>query len=515
MKTLADVIRTRASEHPELLAIWHEGRETSYAELDRRSNQAANALIAAGVRPGDRVCFLDKGHDQALEAILGLAKAGAVFTPVNYRLAPPEMAYVINDAAATLLLVGQECAEQIHPIESELGQLRSVVRWGEGPESWQSYESWRDAQGDTDPRRDKAEEDTVWQLYTSGTTGRPKGAELTNANLLHGCAASQKGFGDIRRGDVAFVCMPLYHIGGSEYALALLYSGASMVITRDFVPVQALKLLAERRVKHALFVPAMLSFLLQTPSCAGTDFSQLQSIAYGASPIPQDLLSRALEIFGCSFIQGYGLTETTGAVTLLAAEDHVRGGERLRSCGQPMENIATRVVDAAGAECPTGEVGEVIIRGPTVMKGYWNRPEATSESIRNGWFHSGDAGYLDEDGYLFIHDCVKDMIVSGGENIYPAEIESLLYSHPAVADVAVIGVPDERWGETVKAVVVLESGANASDVDIMSFCEGKIAGYKRPRSVDFTDELPRNPTGKILKRELREKYWEGHTRRVN
>ena len=185
MKTLADVIRTRASEHPELQAIWHEGRETSYAELDRRSNQAANALIAAGVRPGDRVCFLDKGHDQALEAILGLAKAGAVFTPVNYRLAPPEMAFVIKDAEATMLLVGQECAEAIHPIESELSQLRAIVRWGEGPDSWQPYGSWRDAQGDTDPRLDNAEEDTVWQLYTSGTTGRPKGAELTNSNLLH------------------------------------------------------------------------------------------------------------------------------------------------------------------------------------------------------------------------------------------------------------------------------------------------------------------------------------------
>jgi acyl-CoA synthetase (AMP-forming)/AMP-acid ligase II len=241
----------------------------------------------------------------------------------------------------------------------------------------------------------------------------------------------------------------------------------------------------------------------------------LRTILYGASPIPEDLLRRSLEVFGCSFVQGYGLTETTGVVSLLPPEVHERGGERLRSCGIAIEGTTARVVQEDGSPCATGEVGEIVVRGPGVMKGYWNRPEATAEAIRDGWFHTGDAGYFDDDGYLYIHDRVKDMIISGGENVYPAEVESLLFSHPSVADVAVIGVPDERWGETVKAVIVLEPGAGASQEELMEFCVGKIAGFKRPRSIDFVEELPRNPTGKLLKRELREKYWQGHERRVN
>jgi long-chain acyl-CoA synthetase len=309
--------------------------------------------------------------------------------------------------------------------------------------------------------------------------------------------------------------MPLYHIGGAGYAMVVLYSGASLVVTRDFIPAQVLELIEKRRVTHSFFVPAMLNFMLQQPGCDRTDFSSLRAILYGASPIPEDLLQRSLEVFGCSFIQAYGLTETTGAVALLSGEDHERQGERLRSCGRPVGGNELRVVDGDGRALAVGEVGEITVRGPSVMKGYWNRPEATSESIREGWFHTGDAGYFDTDGYLYIHDRVKDMIVSGGENIYPAEVESVLFSHPAVADVAVIGVPDERFGEAVKAIVVLEPDVEATAEEIMSFCKGKIAGYKRPRSVEFTDALPRNPTGKVLKRELREKYWEGHARRVN
>ncbi len=515
MNSALDVIRAHATRDPDGLAIWYEGRETTYAELDRRSSQVANALIAAGVRPGDRVCLLDKGHDEAIEGFLGIGKAGGVFTPVNYRLAPPEMAYVIRDAGAALLLVGGEFTEAIRSIESDLGELRTIVRWGDGPDTWQPYRSWRDAHVAEDPRRDVGGGGTLWQLYTSGTTGQPKGAELTSDNLLYSSKRGQMGFGDLRPGAVVLVCMPLYHIGGSGYALAALFSGASLVVARDFIPAQALKLIAEHRVSHSLFVPAMLNFLLQHPDCAGTDFSSLRTILYGASPIPEDLLRRSLEVFGCSFVQGYGLTETTGVVSLLPPEVHERGGERLRSCGIAIEGTTARIVQEDGTPCATGKVGEIVVRGPGVMKGYWNRPEATAEAIRDGWFHTGDVGYFDADGYLYIHDRVKDMIVSGGENVYPAEVESLLFSHPAVADVAVIGVPDERWGEAVKAVIVLEPGAGVSKDELMEFCVGKIAGFKRPRSIDFIEALPRNPTGKLLKRELREKYWQGQERRVN
>jgi acyl-CoA synthetase (AMP-forming)/AMP-acid ligase II len=295
----------------------------------------------------------------------------------------------------------------------------------------------------------------------------------------------------------------------------MFFAGAELVITRDADPAEILELIEGQGITHAFLVPAVINFLLQHPACKGTDFSSLSTILYGASPIPEKLLKSAIETFACDFVQAYGLTETTGAVALLPPLDHVSGGPRLRACGLPVFGAEVRTVDAHGEDCPIGEVGEIIVRGGMVMRGYWNRADATAEAIRDGWFHSGDAGYFDEDGYLYIHDRVKDMIVSGGENVYPAEVESALFAHEGVADVAVIGVPDERWGEAVKAVVVRKEGSKVSDRDLIDACRSRIAGFKTPRSVDFVDELPRNPTGKVLKRELREKYWAGRDRGVN
>jgi acyl-CoA synthetase (AMP-forming)/AMP-acid ligase II len=517
MKTVGDILRWRTIQHPDSVALMHEGRETTYRQLDRRSNQVANALIAAGLELGQRVCVLDKGHDLFFEVMFGIAKAGGVYTPVNWRLAPPEIAFVVNDAGARFLFVGEAFRDAVASVESNLPGVECIVNWGEGQPGWAGYADFtRDASGE-DPRRDGDAGDTAWQLYTSGTTGHPKGAELTHANLAEVVAVGVLGFGAPAPGDVALICMPLYHIGGSGYALCLFFGGARLVITREANPPEILRLISEHRVTHSFFVPALLNFLLQQPGCADTDFSSLRSVVYGASPIPEDLLKQAIETFGCDFTQAYGLTETTGAVVLLPPADHVVGSPRLRSCGLPIFGTRLRITRDDGSECDPGEVGEIVIGGAMVMRGYWNRADATAEAIRDGWFHSGDAGYLDEDGYLYIHDRVKDMIVSGGENVYPAEVESVLFAHPGVADVAVIGVPDERWGEAVKAIVVRAPGAGegVDEQMLMDFCQGKIAGYKRPRSVDFIDVLPRNPTGKILKRELREPYWQGIERRVN
>jgi acyl-CoA synthetase (AMP-forming)/AMP-acid ligase II len=515
MKTVGELIRWRARQHPERLALVHGERRTTYRELDRAASRVANALIAAGVRPGDRVCVIDKGHDRFFEVLFGIAKAGGVFTPVNWRLAPPEIAYVINDARAPVVFVGREFNAALAEVEADLESTRTVVRFDDGPQGWLAYDEWRDAASESDPLRDGPQRDCAWQLYTSGTTGHPKGAELTHANLFGVMAIGVLGFGSLAPADVGLVCMPLYHIGGAGYALCLVFAGMTSVVTREFDPTQILRLLREWCVNHAFFVPAMLNFLLQHPDCAGTDFTHLRAILYGASPIPEDLLRAAMARFGCSFVQAYGLTETTGAICLLSGDDHVAGGKRLRSCGLPVFGCEIRIVDESGRDCAMGEVGEILIRGESVMKGYWNRPEATAEAIRDGWFHSGDAGYFDEDGYLFIQDRVKDMIVSGGENVYPAEVESVLFSHPGVADAAVIGVPDERWGEAVKAVVVAAAEAAVTEADLLEHCRGRIAGYKRPKSVDFVDSLPRNPTGKVLKRVLRERYWGGRDRRVN
>ncbi len=515
MKTVGEMLRWRARLHPDRVALRYEDRETRYRELDRAANRVANALIAAGLSPGDRVCVLDKGHDAFIEVVFGIAKAGGVYTPVNWRLAGPEIAYVLNDSEAPILFVGEPFAGIVASVETELRSVRSIVRWGDGPDAWQAYESFCGDASDEDPRRDGADEDAAWQLYTSGTTGHPKGTEITHANLAEVMVLGVTGFGGGSEEDVALVCMPLYHIGGSGFALAMFFAGAQLLVTREANPAEILELIPKHRVSHAFFVPALINFVLQQPTCASTDFSSLRTILYGASPIPEDLLRSAVDTIGCDFVQAYGLTETTGAVVLLPAADHVPGSPRLRACGLPVFGAEVRTVDAKGQQTAPREVGEIIVRGGMVMKGYWNRPDATAEAIRDGWFHTGDAGYFDEDGYLYIHDRVKDMIVSGGENVYPAEVESALFAHEGVADVAVIGVPDEKWGEAVKAVVVRTRGSQVDAQTLIEACRDKIAGFKIPRSVDFVDELPRNPTGKVLKRELRERYWEGHDRGVN
>jgi acyl-CoA synthetase (AMP-forming)/AMP-acid ligase II len=307
----------------------------------------------------------------------------------------------------------------------------------------------------------------------------------------------------------------LFHIGGSGWALIGLYRGVPTVLLRDADPAVILRVIPEQKITKAFVVPALLLFLLQNPQCAKTDFSSLELIVYGASPAPVDLVRNSRTALGCQLAQVYGLTETTGAITYLPPEDHSGDrAERLKSCGKPMPGIEMRVVDQAGKDVAVGDVGEIVTRSPQTMLGYWNRPDETNRAIRNGWFYTGDAGYLDADGYIYIYDRVKDMIISGGENIYPAEVENALFGHPAVADVAVIGVPDDKWGEAVKAIVVKRPGAEASSEELIGFARERIAHYKAPRTIDFVDALPRTPTGKILKRELRKPFWTERERQV-
>jgi acyl-CoA synthetase (AMP-forming)/AMP-acid ligase II len=351
-------------------------------------------------------------------------------------------------------------------------------------------------------------------MYTSGTTGYPKGAQLSHSGLLALTNVGLRSIGGWHENDVNLVCMPLFHIGGSGWALIGFHRGVDSVLMRDADPAAILRAIPEFRITKGFMVPALILFTLQNPQCKATDFSSLELICYGASPAPIDLVRNAIKVFGCELAQVYGLTETTGAINYLPPEDH-DNSERLKSCGKPMVGIEIHVVDASGKDVPTGEVGEIITRSPQNMLGYWNQPEATSRTIRGEWFYTGDAGYLDKDGYLYIYDRVKDMIISGGENIYPAEVESALFGHPAIADVAVIGIPDDKWGEAVKAIVVKKPGVNVTPEELIGFARERIAHFKVPRSVDFIDALPRTPTGKILKRELRKPFWAGQSRQVH
>jgi long-chain acyl-CoA synthetase len=517
--TVADIVRVHGVGRAERTALILGDRRQTWAELYSRSSQVAQALAADGVGPDDRVAFLDKNGIEHFEVFFGAAMLNAVCVDVNWRLAAPEVQFIVDDADAKVLVVGPDFAPMLDVIASQLPKVQRFVVIG-GYGGYDSYEEWVAAHPAEDPGVVADASDVAFQLYSSGTTGRPKGVMLSNDNFF-GLLPLAKEMWELGPDAVNLVAMPLFHIGGGGWATAGMYEGCTSVIFRELDPAALIKTIEEHRITHAFLVPAVLQFMLLVPGVEDADYSSLQVFLYGASPISEDVLARCVEMFEpCRFWQAYGLTETTGAVVNLPPEDHDPTGpnrHRLRSCGLPGPGVELRIVgDDGKADCATGEVGEIWIRSQQNMLGYWHLPEETEKAITpDGWFKSGDAGYLDEDGYLYIHDRVKDMIVSGGENVYPAEVENVLMGHPAIADVAVIGVPHEKWGETAKAIVVKVQGADVTEEEIIAYAKERLATFKCPTSVEWTDMLPRNPSGKILKRELREPFWEGHDRRVS
>jgi acyl-CoA synthetase (AMP-forming)/AMP-acid ligase II len=393
--------------------------------------------------------------------------------------------------------------------------VRRVIQVGDPGTPGDEYEAWLGVEPD-DEVHPAAPDDCFLQLYTSGTTGFPKGAMLTHAGMLaHSAHVAE--LSAVEPGSGVLVAMPLFHVGGSSYALAGLYAGARLVLSRVPDPARLLEVLEREHISHAFFVPALMALLAKVPGAARRDYSALRVLCYGASPMPLPVLRDCMTVFPNVFMQVYGMTEACGVVTALGAAEHAdtANPHRLLSAGKPIAGVRIEVRDpATGRPLPTGESGEVYVRTDQLMAGYWNRPDATEAAIdADGWYHSGDVGHLDEDGYLYITDRLKDMIISGGENIYPAEVERVLAEHPAVADVAVIGVPDDKWGEVPKAVVVAAPGHPPTEAELMAFCRDRLAHYKCPTSVDVVDELPRNPTGKILKKDLRAPYWSGRERK--
>jgi acyl-CoA synthetase (AMP-forming)/AMP-acid ligase II len=500
---VADVLRHQAGERGDAVAIQHGSRSLTFAELDERSNRLARAMLAAGVGPGARVAHLDRTGPEVVELLFAAAKIAAVAVPLNWRLRPLELAAILQDAGAPLLLAGPAHMTVAGELANAVAQDLRVVAIGA------EYERWLAAHPPHDPGGRGASGDTVLQMYTSGTTGVPKGVLTTHRNLS--AAVDSSPLWGFDADTVSLTPLPMFHIGGIGWTFLGICNGARTILVSEFDAAAVLDLLERERVTNAVFVPTILQMLCAVEGAADRDYSALRSIAYGASPITTPVLKAALRTFRCPLFGVYGLTETTGGVVQLDPEDHDPDGPRehlLRSAGRPLPWVQLRIVDpSTGDELAPRAVGEVWMRAPNVMAGYFNRPEETAAALTpDGWLRTGDGGYLDEEGHLFLTDRIKDMVVSGGENVYPVEVEEALAHHPGVADVAVIGVPDDRWGETVKALVIRAPGAAVSAEELIAFARGRLAGYKLPRSVEFVDELPRTPTGKVLKRRLRDRF---------
>lgn len=490
-------------------------RTTSWAELRARVSRLAGSLGALGLMPGTnaRLFVLDKNHSATVELLLAAAWAGVTCVVGNFRLAPDEIAWAINDSSATVLFVGADLAELAAKLRPGLTHVEQVI-CVDGPRD--GLEALV-AGGPAVERAAHAPEDCVLQLYTSGTTGFPKGAMLTHRGLLAHSEAMVPLF-RLDSTSVSLVPMPLFHVGGSSWALVSLLAGATSVITREPTPRALLDAIAQYRVTHTFIVPAILQGLLATPGLGERDLSSLHAIAYGASPISVPVLEATLKAFSCQFLQVYGMTEMSGVFSALEDDAHRDAGhpERLASAGRVTRGVELRVVDpVSGLDVVPGTLGEFWVRSEQMMKGYWNQPEATTAAFAaDGWLRTGDAGVLDAGGFLFIQDRIKDMVISGGENVYPAEIERVLQTHPGIADVAVFGVPDPRWGESLRAAVVRQAGDATTPAELTAFCRARLAGYKCPRHFDFIAALPRNASGKVLKRELRAPFWEGQTRKL-
>ncbi len=519
LRTASGMIRQWARETPDAPMLTEGTTTLSWGEVYSRARRVAHALEQAGVGPGDRVAFLDRNGSQYFEVLFGCALLGAVSVAVNWRLAPAEIVAIVEDSGTPILFYGPDYAATAKEVAALVDGVRQWV-------PLEAFDEWRDAEGAVerdDPGFDPGPDDPVVQLYTSGTTGLPKGAVISGRNISAILTEADRVF-HIGTDTVSLVAMPLFHIGGTGWALCGMSRGGHSVILRDVEPNEALRIIEEHRITETFVVPAVLMFLLATPALATTDVGSLRTVFYGASPISEDVLVRSMAALECDFAQVYGLTETTGAITSLMPADHDPDGPRanlLRSAGRPFDHVELRIVDTdTGRDLPVGAVGEVWTRSDQNMLGYWNKPDETAAALtEDGWFRTGDAGWLDAEGYLFLHDRIKDMIVSGGENVYPAEVENALLAHPHVADAAVIGVPDERWGETVKGIVVKAPGAPGDDdalaADIMAATRDRLAHYKCPTSIDFIDLLPRNPSGKVLKRELRLPYWPEGERNIH
>jgi acyl-CoA synthetase (AMP-forming)/AMP-acid ligase II len=514
-----DFLNIASAICPDKTAIVFEDKRYTFSQLNERVNRLANGLLKLGIKKGDRVAFLQVNCNQCVETYFAVAKAGAIYLPLNFRAKEKELAYMLNTAEASTMIAGERYVSMIQAIQPDIKSLKHLISIETKHPDMHFYEDiikTSSAEELVTPIDDK---DTTMLMYTAGTTGFPKGVMLSHTSfstyMLENVSPA-----DPESDESNILTVPLYHVAGIQAMMAAIYGGRTLVMERQFEPEEWMTLVEREKANRAMMVPTMLKQLLDHPNFKKHDLSSLRVITYGAAPMPLPVIRKALEEFpGVSFINAFGQTETASTITSLGPEDHHITGtpeekekklKRLASIGKPMHDVQMKVVNDDGKKLGVGEVGEILARGPRVMSGYWKDEEKTKKTIdKDGWVHTGDVGYVDEDGYYFLSGRSSDIIIRAGENISPEELENAIREFPKVEDVAVIGVPDETWGEEPRAVVILKKGipkSKAVEDELMEYCRQNLASYKRPRTVVFVDELPRNPMGKLIKREIREKY---------
>ena len=505
---LADVIRLNGRKTPDKVAVIADERIITFGELRDRMLQVANAMLELA-EPGDRVAVLSENLPEYVEMYYGVPAAGMALTFLNYRLHPKEWAWILSNAEAKVLVTQAKFLPDLETVLEGVPSIEHVVVIGERTSDEQlAYDDLVASVSATEPAIDVDEDSTAWLLYTSGTTGFPKGAMLTHRNLIVAALNSVIEY-EPQPDERALIAFPLCHVSGYSVPVTH-FRGGRIVLTPMFEPELWMQMVDEHEITGTSMAPTMLNFILQHPKVNEYDLSSLRSIGYGAAAMPVEILRAAIDRFGPIVYSGFGMTELGGNVLTFPKSAHERAinGEEhlLASCGTPMVLADVMVVDENMDECPPGVVGEIVIKGEQVLKGYFRNDEGTAKAFENGWFHTGDMARRDEEGFFYIVDRMKDMIITGGENVYSREVEEVLYTHPAVSEAAVVGVPDEMWGEQVTAVVVLRPGATATESEIIALCRENLAGYKKPKKVVFLDELPKTVSGKIVKRELRDRF---------
>lgn len=505
--TFADIVYRNATLYPDSEAFVCGSERISFKCFNERVNGLIHGLQALGIQKGEIIGILSWNRLEYPEVFGAAMKGGFILAHFNPRLQAEELVHVINDAQPRALFVCTELIEIMDGISKRLPKTEFFLTFGDAEGRMMAYGEVVESQSKEEPQPDIGEDDPLTIFYTSGTTGLPRGAIYKHRQKMENAIMKALEIG-VEFGDRHLVVLPMFHIGGDSHIWPFFVMGGCNVIMPrpSFDPVEALQMIAEEQITDVHIVPTQLISLLSLPDLEQYDLPCLKRIWYAASPMPIEVLKRGLSVFGPIFMQGYGQTESGPDVTVLSRASHREGQAVLASCGQPCIGVHVRIVDEAGRDVEVGKIGEIIVQSKRVMTGYWCKPDETRETIRDGWLYTGDLGYYDEKGFIYIADRKKDMIITGGENVYPKQVEDVLYRHPAVRETAVIGVPDPYWVERVHALVVLKENAQVTDEDIIGFCKQHIAHYKAPRTVEFVESLPKNPQGKILKKEIRAKY---------